>query len=208
MRNILFFIAFASLLLAAELSEAGASLNRIPSSMTRAATALNDSSNAFEKGSILPPELILTYQQVKKQEKQNIMVDPISTEAEKFQGKNADQASLMVADRYAQYWWEHSEARNSSLGKRVDFVENSVQKEIAVQKGETLHKFDFSVQTFSSLAKFEYSGFFKAALSYQARDASSALEVTNTIWNKKDLILSASQTNIEQRSAINLKWNW
>jgi len=183
-------------------------LGRQPSSMTRAATVMSNASNAFEKGQILSPDLIQTYLSVKEQNLRTPIVDPVSSEAEKFQGKNAAQASLMVADRYAQYWWNHSEAKNSSLGKRVEFVENGMKQNIVYQKGKISHKFDFSVQTFSALARLEYTGLFKAAASYQGIDSSSQVEVSEKIWNQKDLVLSNSKNSIEERSAVNLRWSW
>lgn len=173
-----------------------------------AGTLVLFSPNAFEKGQVLSPELIQTYNMMKEQNQQNPTVNPVADDAAMFQGKNATQASQLVADRYVQYWWNHSDAKNSSLGHRVDYVENGMKSQVTYQKGQVAHKFDFSVQAFSAQAKLEYTGFFKAAASYQATDASSQVEVSEKVWRQKELVLSTSSNSLEQRNAVSLKWNW
>lgn len=194
MRNLFFYLFMTCIIVAAEFAEAG--------------TLLLLSSNAFEKGQILSPELIQTYNTVKEQNQQNPIVNPVADDAAMFHGKSALQASQLVADRYAQYWWNHSEAKNSKLVQNVESVEKSMTGQMTYQKGQIAHKFDFSVQAFSAQAKLEYTGFFKAAATYQAIDVSSHVEVSDKVWQQKELVLSSSTNPLEQRNAVSLRWNW
>lgn len=210
MRKSVFSLLLASILMMTQLSSNIAlAYVREPNSIQRATTVLIDSSNAFEKGQILSPELIQTYNLVKIQNKKSAELNVISDQASQFVGKNTNDASLLVADRYANYWWNQSDAKNSSFGQKIEFVESGMQKQLVYGSiGQVAHKFDFSFTTFSTVAKLDYEGFFKASVSYQARDSSSQVEMSEKIWNEKNIVLSHSTSSFEQRSAVNLRWSW
>ena len=183
-------------------------LDRTPSSMDRATRALANSSNAFEQGKILPPDVIMAYKKAQELQLQEKYIDPVVSDAESFRGKDTQQASKLVADRYLKYWWQESETKNSPVTGQIIEIENSMNKQVIVRQGSIQHHFDFSVEAFAAQAKLEYVGFFNASVSYLAQDSASSFEIKVKVWNQKDLILSTTQDPKEYRNAIHLQWNF
>lgn len=114
-----------------------------------------------------------------------------------------------MADNSLSLYWKHSPLRHSPAGKAVESAEKKLNVEASYQdENKVNHKFNFKVLAIQALAKIQYTGWVNAALNYDLKAARAAAEVTESLSDKNDLVLSHEMTDSEQKSAVSLKWKW
>lgn len=125
-------------------------------------------------------------------------------------GRSESQVAKQILDNSIRLIWRTSPMRYSGVGQAAQKVEKAVQVEKVVQgeDNQVQHKFSFDVQGVQALASLKYSGWVKAALKYNARDASASAEVTEKIFDDKNLTLSQTVTAYEATSQVSLSWGW
>ncbi|MNL73456.1 hypothetical protein D3C87_1989180 [compost metagenome] len=70
------------------------------------------------------------------------------------------------------------------------------------------HKFSFRVEAFQALAKFEYTGWMKAAVNYDAKAAQTNIQFSEKVFANKDLTLTHKASSKEALSMVGLGWNF
>ncbi|AGH96427.1 hypothetical protein [Pseudobdellovibrio exovorus] len=118
-----------------------------------------------------------------------------------------------IVDNSFAYWWDNSSIKNSSVGRAATQIEQKMKAEVDLGSegsGENKidHKLSFKVLATQALAKIEYSGWFKAALNYDARSSKTEAEVFENLDNGKDLVITHSMRGSENKSQLSLRWNW
>lgn len=126
----------------------------------------------------------------------------------------SDQSRVLktVVDKGAQYIWDNSGLKNSALGRKADELQKKIQTDLVLSEaqGENKieHKVNFQVLVAQAIAKLEYTGWVKAAFKYYAGGGKSEAEISEKIWDNKDLVLSHIADNSENRSALSMRWDW
>lgn len=118
-----------------------------------------------------------------------------------------------IVDNSFAYWWDNSSIKNSSVGRAATQIEQKMKAEVDLGSegsGENKidHKLSFKVLATQALAKIEYSGWFKAAINYDARSSKTEAEVFENLDNNKDLVITHSMRGSENKSQLSLRWNW
>lgn len=126
-------------------------------------------------------------------------------------GRSESHVAKQILDNSLRLIWRTSPLRFSSVGQVANKVEKSVQVEKVVQSVEdnqVQHKFSFDVQGIQVLAQLKYTGWVKAAVKYNVRDASASAEVSEKIFDDKDLTFSQTVSSYDATSQVSLSWGW
>ena len=125
-------------------------------------------------------------------------------------GRSESQVAKQILDNSLRLIWRTTPLRYSSVGQVANKVEKSVQVEKVVQSedNQVEHKFSFDVQGIQALAQLKYTGWVKAAVKYNVRDASASAEVSEKIFDNKDLTFSQTVSSYDATSQVSLSWGW
>lgn len=126
-------------------------------------------------------------------------------------GYSQSQVASRILDNSIRYLWRTSPLRYSAVGQVADRVEKTVQVEKVIESqkdSKTEHRFSFDVQGVQALARLKYSGWVKAAVQYNMNTASASAEVSEKVFNDKDLVLSQSVSSADTTSQVSLRWDW
>lgn len=126
-------------------------------------------------------------------------------------GFSQRQVASRILDNSLRYLWITSPLRYTAVGQVANKVEKTVQVEkviAATQEDKVQHKFSFDVQGIQALARLKYSGWIKAAIQYNMNDASASAEVSEKIFEDKDLVLSQTVGAVDSTSQVSLRWDW
>lgn len=123
---------------------------------------------------------------------------------------NSQSVVSKIVDNSLMYWWDNSSLKRSAAGRAVTTIEKKMKAEVDLgsSDSEVDHKLSFRVLAAQALAKLEYTGWFKAALNYDARSSTAEAEVLENLQNNKDLVITHSVTRGENKSQLSLRWNW
>lgn len=115
-----------------------------------------------------------------------------------------------IIDNSLSYWWNHSELKQTSVGRAAEQVQNHLKGEVNFNTGEakTEHKISFKLLAMQALAKIEYSGWIQAAFHYDIKAAKAEAEIVESLSSNKDLLLSHSIAENESESKLSLRWKW
>lgn len=124
-------------------------------------------------------------------------------------GETSDSFVTKVADNSLALYWEESPLRQTSVGRVAESAEKKMKLEVDIKDQEnTDHKFSFKVLAIQTLAKFEYTGWVKAAFNYDFKAAKTEAEIIESISKNQDLVLSQSKTSDDTSSKVSLRWQW
>lgn len=125
------------------------------------------------------------------------------------EGESGSSVLSKMADNTVAYWWDTTPLRQSALGRAAESVEKKARFQGEIKgSNQVTHFFDLKVLVMQALAKFEYKGWFRAGINYDARKAASTAEITQPLAQDKDLVVSQEFTNVESTSRLSLKFNW
>ncbi len=114
-----------------------------------------------------------------------------------------------MADNSVSLIWNTSDLKKTSLGRVADNAEKKLNMQTTVEgKNNVNHSFSFKVLALQTLARLEYSGWFKGALSYEAHEAKTEAEFSEKINKNQDFVISQSLTSAESKSRVGLRWDW
>jgi hypothetical protein len=170
------------------------------------AKATNRAAIVLAEQDAIPADLINAYNQVHDQDKK---FDPsilVPSQANKMEGKQVVKA---MADKSLQIWWNSDDVKQSSLGSRADKVEKNLQQDVTVQEQNGVsHKFTFQVQPVQTQANINYTGYANARIYFEATEATSGLEVYESIGKNKKISLAQVNKSQENVSQVNWSMSW
>lgn len=127
-------------------------------------------------------------------------------------------------DTFLQNIFNSPQVRNSPLGQTATKVESAMKTEVSLNgpsaksnsaavgstyvEPRTEHKISFQVLALQAQTKLEYKGWTNATLKHDARAKETGVEISEKIWHNKDLVLSHSKNDTENKSALGVRWNW
>lgn len=127
-------------------------------------------------------------------------------------GFSQNRVASRILDNSLSYLWRTSPLRYTAVGQVANRVEKTVQVEkviAATEENKVEHKFSFDIQGLQALARLKYSGWVKAAVQYNMNDASASAEVSEKVFDNKDLVLSQTvSSNTDSKSQVSLRWDW
>ena len=146
----------------------------------------------------------------------------------KFLPKNLEnsQNEAYVANRFGdlalQNIFNSPQVRSSSFGQTATKVEKAMKTEVSINgapknknKGAAVsadpgieHKISFQVMALQAQTKLEYKGWTNATLKHDARAKETGVEISEKVWHNKDLVLSHTKTDVEDKSSVGVRWNW
>jgi prophage DNA circulation protein len=116
-----------------------------------------------------------------------------------------------IGDRAAQAWLSSASAKDSSLVRTANKVQNSMKSEISVKGQQTNsveHKFTFQFLAFQAVTQLRYTGWLNAAIDFNARANETKFEITQKMFTNKDFVVSHIANSEQGLSSIGLRWNW
>jgi hypothetical protein len=131
--------------------------------------------------------------------------------ASDMSGYSQHQVASRILDNSLRYIWRTSPLRYSTVGQVADKVEKTVQVQKvieATEENKVEHRFSFDVQGIQALAQLKYSGWVKAAVQYNMNNASASAEVSEKVFDNKDLVLSQTISAADTTSQVSLRWDW
>lgn len=127
------------------------------------------------------------------------------------QGDSEGTCLTRIADRGVTLWLNSTFMKESSLGRIAEKTQEKLKTDVVVPASDPLgvsHRFSFRIEAFQALAKFEYSGWLKAAVNYDAKAAATDILFKEKVFLNKDLVLSHKASREQDFSMIGLAWTW
>lgn len=123
--------------------------------------------------------------------------------------ETGNQVLAKMMDRSFSYWWATTPLRKTGLGRAAETIEEKAQVRAELQDSNNIkHRFDFKIMLSQALAKIEYNGWIKAAVSYDAKSSSTEAEVIKNLDHSKDIIITHLMGSDENLSRISLRVDW
>lgn len=129
-----------------------------------------------------------------------------------------------VANRFGdvalQNFFDSPQVRSSPLGQTATKVESAMKTEVSLNGGpssqkrdkdtipKTEHKISFQVLALQAQTKMEYKGWTHATVKHDARAKETGVEISEKVWRNKDLVISHTKTDSEDKSSLGVRWNW
>lgn len=116
-----------------------------------------------------------------------------------------------ILDHSLRNFFKSPEVRNTPLGRSAQQLENLVEQDISfggTEKDSVKHVVKFSVKPMESKAQLNYTGFVKAQLSYQVSQQQLNLEVFQTVASATDLVATHSDSPLDRRDVLSLRYQW
>ena len=123
--------------------------------------------------------------------------------------ESGDEVIAEMADNTVSLWWDKSPLRQSSIGQAAEAAEKKLNVSAEFEDSKKVkHTMAFKFLAMQALARLEYKGWVRAAISFDARASKTEAEITEKISDKQDFLLSHSITNKENKSLIGFRWSW
>lgn len=180
--------------------------------INRAAQVLSSSpSEIFDSGTIMSPELIQAYLDIKNDLNQKKLYNSSNYIPENLSvAEGGTIAAQRIADKTLQFYIQNSEAKNTKMARSLTAVER-LNTNFVLGKSkyrEKEHKIDIAVLAFESKAKLTYEGLITAEAFYQAHDATNGIEIREKIGTNKSLILGQKSNPFDRISEVKIHWGW
>jgi hypothetical protein len=180
---------------------------RKPASINRAVLTIVRPSKVFGlEGEFISPELIDTYNHIHAQQKPFDIGQIVPMDMQP--SDNSNLIFSKIADRSVSVFMNSSEVRSTPFGKTTTSVEQKLKQDVTIEQGDIKHKIAFSIQAFQATARVDYTGYINATLKYQANEASTGLEVFETVSKGKDLVVSHTTKPDDRVSTVSMRWNF
>lgn len=131
--------------------------------------------------------------------------------------KNSDDGNVVaqrIGDKALQNWLSSPDVASSPIVHSANKVQDSMKADVHLNDSSEVgpnhidHRMTFQILALQSCAKVEYKGWVNAAVNYNARDRASVVEVSQKIWDNKDLTLSHTAALDQDISAIGIRWGF
>lgn len=125
------------------------------------------------------------------------------------QDESGSEVIAEMADNTFSLWWDRSALKQSSIGRAAEAAEKKLNVSAEFEDSQkTKHRMAFKFLAMQALARLEYKGWVRAAVSYDARAAKAEAEISEKINDKQDLLLTHSITQTENKSQLGFRWSW
>lgn len=125
------------------------------------------------------------------------------------ENENGNAVLSQMADNTVAYWWDTTPLRHTALGRAADNIEKKARLQGVIKgSNQVTHFFDLKVLVMQALAKFEYKGWFRAGINYDARAAATQAEIIQPLDINKDLVVSQQFNQTESTSRLSFQFNW
>lgn len=125
--------------------------------------------------------------------------------------KDSSLVANKIADRSISYLMNNSAMKDASLMKSATSLQEKMKADVEIPssgpEGVT-HRFTMKYEIFQALAKFEYVGWLKAALNYDAKASCTDITIQEKIFNNKNLYLKQKVSSVESQSSLGISWAW
>lgn len=123
--------------------------------------------------------------------------------------ENSNKILSQLADNTVSIWWEKTPLRDSQVGRAAEVAEKKLNVQAEIEDSNKVrHTMAFKILAMQALAKLEYKGWVRAAISYDAKAAKTEAEITEKINDKQDFLISHSMTQTENKSQLGFRWSW
>lgn len=124
---------------------------------------------------------------------------------------NADGHAILskMADNTVSYWWDTTPLRQTQLGQAAESIEKKARLQGVIQDSHHVtHTFDLKVLVVQALARFEYKGWIRAGINYDARASETEAEIRQPLTPGKDLVVSQKFNHTESTSRVSFQFDW
>ena len=124
---------------------------------------------------------------------------------------STDRVLGRIMDRTVNIWLKSSTIKNSSLGRAIDKTQETLKTDVVIKAQnphEISHKLTFKVDAFQTEAKVEYKGLLDANFNYNFSNAESIFQVSDKVFDDKNLVFSYKNNHEQALSMIGLAWSW
>ncbi len=123
--------------------------------------------------------------------------------------ESADSVLARMADNSVSLWWDRTPLRQSAIGKAADSVEKKMNLKVEIEdKNKVKHSMNLKILAMQALARLEYRGWVRAAISYDARAAKTEAELSEDIGDTQHIVISHTITANENKSQFGWRWSW
>lgn len=129
--------------------------------------------------------------------------------------KDVEYVAGKVGDRAFQTFMKTPAMQDSSVGRTAQKVESSMKAEMNLpgtggDDGEKSvdHKIGFSILALQAIARMTYTGWVNAELNLDARENATIFQISEKVWNNKQMTLSHTSTSYQGLSALGLRWSF
>jgi hypothetical protein len=114
-----------------------------------------------------------------------------------------------VVDNSISLWWETTPLRESRVGQVAEAAEKKLNVSAEFEdRNKVKHTMMVKVLAMQALARLEYRGWVRAALSYDAKAAKTEAEISDRISDTQDVVISHSVNQTESKSQLGFRWSW
>lgn len=125
------------------------------------------------------------------------------------QGNEGSAVFSKMADNTLAYWWDTTPLRRTQFGQAADAVEKKARLQGKIEgANKVTHTFDLKVLVMQALARFEYKGWVRAGVNYDARAATTEAEIIQPLTPGKDLVVSQQFNKSESTSRLSFQFDW
>ena len=125
------------------------------------------------------------------------------------ENESADSVLARMADSSVSLWWDTTPLRQSAIGKAADTVEKKMNVKVEIEdKNKIKHTMNLKILAMQALARLEYRGWVRAAISYDARAAKTEAEVSEDIGETQNIVITHTITSNENKSQLGWRWSW
>ena len=123
--------------------------------------------------------------------------------------ESANSVLARMADNSVSLWWDRTPLRQTALGKAADTVEKKMNLKVEIEdKNKIKHSMNLKILAMQALARLEYRGWVRAAISYDARAAKTEAELSEDIGETQNIVITHTITTSENKSQLGWRWSW
>lgn len=116
-----------------------------------------------------------------------------------------------MADKSFAYLMNNSALKESGLIQKANSLQEKMKADVVIPASSNegvSHRFTMKYELFQALAKFEYVGWTKASLNYDAKSASTNVHLEERVLDNKNLYLEQKVSSAESMSTVGISWKW
>lgn len=179
----------------------------------RAWSALHPKSHILQSSGGISVELIAAYETTRLRP----LINPEVFLPSNVQSLQSAHLGAAMLDAGINNWLQSPEVRGTAFGQTAQAVEHSLKQEISWGASDTKtsnsrpegnsvsHKLSFNLLPAQSQARIRYEGLFRAEISHTMRDGSTQMEIASDLGERRELVLSESQSWEQRNSRISYR---
>lgn len=118
-----------------------------------------------------------------------------------------------VGDRALTTWLNSAAIQDSALGRTKNQVEETMKTEVSVAgtgegANKVEHKVSFQVLALQATTRMTYKGWVNAEVNHDVRSRATQVQISEKVWNNKDVTLSHMANSDEGISSVGVRWSF